>query len=62
VPAELARWAARSAWWCAAGMGEAGKQFRRVNGHMHLRALRDTLEKITQPVGATGHTDTVSAA
>ena len=34
----------------------------RVNGHMHLRALRDTLERITQPVGATGHTDTVSAA
>jgi hypothetical protein len=28
--------------WCAAGMIEAGKQFRRVNGHMHLRSLRDT--------------------
>ena len=41
--------------WCAAGMVEAGKQFRRVNGHMHLRSLRDTLERITQPVGATGH-------
>src|SRR3954471_18704846 len=27
--------------WCAAGMVEAGKQFRRVNGHLHLRALRD---------------------
>src|SRR3954467_8996424 len=48
--------------WCAAGMVEAGKQFRRVNGHMHLRSLRDTLERITQPVGATGHTDTVTAA
>ena len=24
--------------WCAAGMVEAGKQFRRVNGHMHLRS------------------------
>jgi len=48
--------------WCAAGMVEAGKQFRRVNGHMHLRSLRDTLERSTQPVGATGHTDTVSAA
>ncbi len=48
--------------WCAAGMVEAGKQFRRVNGHMHLRSLRDTLERITQPAGATGHTDTVSAA
>jgi hypothetical protein len=29
--------------WCAAGMVEAGKQFRRVNGHLHLRSLRDTL-------------------
>jgi transposase-like protein len=48
--------------WCAAGMVEAGKQFRRVNGHMHLRSLRDTLERITQPVGATSHTDTVTAA
>jgi putative transposase len=48
--------------WCAAGMVEAGKQFRRVNGHMHLRSLRDTLEKVTEPVGATGHTDTVTAA
>jgi putative transposase len=48
--------------WCAAGMIEAGKQFRRVNGHMHLRSLRDTLEKVTQPVGATGHDETVNAA
>jgi putative transposase len=48
--------------WCAAGIVEAGKQFRRVNGHMHLRSLRDTLEKVTEPVGATGHTDTVTAA
>ena len=23
--------------WCAAGMVEAKKQFRRVNGHLHLR-------------------------
>jgi putative transposase len=30
--------------WCAAGMGEAKKQFRRVNGHLHLRALRDALD------------------
>ena len=28
--------------WCAAGMLEAGKQFRRVNGHLHLPALRST--------------------
>ena len=31
--------------WCAAGMVEAGKQFRRVNGHLHLRSLRDTLDE-----------------
>ena len=48
--------------WCAAGMVEAGKQFRRVNGHMHLRSLRDTLEKVTAPVGVTGHDETVNAA
>jgi hypothetical protein len=29
---------------------------------MHLRSLRDTLERVTQPVGATGHTDAVTAA
>ena len=48
--------------WCAAGMVEASKQFRRVNGHMHLRSLRDTLEKVTQPVGAAAHNDSVTAA
>jgi putative transposase len=36
--------------WCAAGMVEAGKQFRRVNGHLHLPALRAALEA---EVGAT---------
>jgi putative transposase len=25
--------------WCAAGMVEAGKQFRRVNGHVHVKTL-----------------------
>jgi putative transposase len=30
--------------WIAAGMGEARKQFRRVNGHLHLPALRATLD------------------
>jgi len=30
--------------WCAAGMVEASKQFRRVNGFMHLPALRQALE------------------
>jgi transposase-like protein len=48
--------------WCAAGMVEAGKQFRRVNGHMHLRSLRDTLARVTETVGATGHDETVNAA
>ncbi len=30
--------------WCAAGMGEAAKQFRKVNGFLHLPALRKTLD------------------
>jgi putative transposase len=37
--------------WCAAGMVEAAKQFRRVNGHLHLPALRATLE--AEVAGAT---------
>ena len=48
--------------WCAAGMVEAGKQFRKVNGHLHLRTLRDTLNKVTEPIGATSHDETVNAA
>ena len=48
--------------WCAAGMIEAGKQFRRVNGHLHLQSLRDTLERLTQLVGSTGHDEDVQAA
>ncbi len=31
--------------WCAAGMNEAAKQFRRVNGYLHLPALRVALNK-----------------
>jgi putative transposase len=31
--------------WIAAGMGEARKQFRRVNGHLYLPALRATLDQ-----------------
>jgi putative transposase len=31
--------------WCAAGMIEAKKQFRRVNGHLHLRSLRTALNQ-----------------
>jgi len=34
--------------WCAAGMIEAGKQFRRVNGHLHLPKLRAALERALQ--------------
>lgn len=48
--------------WCAAAMVEADKQFRRVNGHMHLRSLRDTLNRVTETVGTTGHDETVQAA
>jgi transposase-like protein len=48
--------------WCAAGMIEAGKQFRRVNGHLHLRTLRDTLERVTETVDATRHDGAVNAA
>jgi len=49
--------------WCAAGMVEAGKQFRRVNGHLHLASLRATLEReAAETVGATYHDDLVSVA
>jgi putative transposase len=30
--------------WVAAGMVEAAKQFRRINGYLHLPALRAALE------------------
>src|SRR3954452_7901058 len=50
--------------WCAAGMVEAGKQFRRVNGHLHLRPLRTALEQHvgTADVGPADYDHTVSAA
>lgn len=50
--------------WCAAGMIEASKQFRRVNGHLHLPALRVALDEyvVSQTVGAVRHDDTVIAA
>ena len=49
--------------WCAAGMVEAGKQFRRVNGHLHLPALRTALERESaQSVGPVVHNDQVNAA
>jgi putative transposase len=36
--------------WVAAGMGEAAKQFRRVNGHLHLPALRGALDESIKAV------------
>ena len=50
--------------WCAAGMLEASKQFRRVNGHLHLPALRAALERHVgvESVGADCNTQDVSAA
>ena len=49
--------------WCAAGMIEAGKQFRRVNGHLHLPTLRAALERESaEPVGPVVHNDEVSAS
>jgi transposase-like protein len=49
--------------WCAAGMVEAGKQFRRVNGHLHLPTLRAALEcEAAKHVGPVVHNDQVSAA
>ncbi|MGW4426655.1 IS256 family transposase, partial [Streptosporangium sp. NPDC004631] len=35
--------------WCAAGMAEASKQFRRVNGFLHLPKLRVALERHVTP-------------
>ncbi len=50
--------------WCAAGMVEASKQFRRVNGHLHLPTLRAALERRVgaETVGADCNTQNVSAA
>ena len=46
--------------WCAAGMLEAGKQFRRVDGHMHLRALRAELQRVTVEADAPDRQMTLS--
>ena len=35
--------------WIAAGMGEAATQFRRVNGYLHLPALRAALDATVTP-------------
>ena len=50
--------------WCAAGMVEASSQFRRVNGHLHLAALRAALERhvAADAVRADCNTQDVSAA
>ena len=50
--------------WCAAGLVEAGKQFRRVNGHLHLPVLRAALQRhvAEQSVGADRHDETVNVA
>lgn len=50
--------------WCAAGMLEASKQFRRVNGHLHLPALRAALERhvAAETVTPDCNTQAVSAA
>jgi transposase-like protein len=50
--------------WCAAGMIEARGQFRRVNGHLHLPALRATLDAhvAAETVGTVRHDEPVIAA
>jgi putative transposase len=50
--------------WCAAGMIEATTQFRRVNGHLHLRSLRTALERHvpTENVSVNEHNHISNAA
>ena len=50
--------------WCVAGMVAAGKQLRRVNGHLHLRAVRAALDRhvVADNVGTASNNDTVTAA
>jgi transposase-like protein len=50
--------------WCAAGMIEARGQFRRVNGHLHLPALRTALDAhvAAETVGVIRHDEPVIAA
>jgi hypothetical protein len=42
--------------WCAAGMHEAATQFRRVNGYLHLAALRVALDRHFETVTPTRET------
>ena len=50
--------------WCAAGMIEAARQLRRVNGHLHVPALRAALERhvAEQNVSTDRQDDNVNAA
>lgn len=49
--------------WCAAGMVGAGKPLRRVNGHLHLPALRAAVEReVTEAVGPLVRDDLVNVA
>jgi putative transposase len=49
--------------WCAAGMREAGEQFRRVNGHLHLAKLRAALDaEIAETVAPVVQDEDVVAA
>ena len=49
--------------WCAAGTLEAGHQFRRVNGHLHLPALRAALDAcFTENASAACQDEIVRAA
>ena len=49
--------------WCAAGMLEAGHQFRRVNGHLHLPRLRAALDAhFTENVTAASQNEDQKAA
>ena len=48
--------------WCAAGMLEAGHQFRRVNGHLHLPKLRAALEAHFKNVSAARQNEDPKAA
>jgi len=50
--------------WCAAGMIQARGQFRRVNGHLHLPALRAALDAhvAAQTAGTVHQDDNMIAA
>jgi transposase-like protein len=48
--------------WCAAGMVEAGHQFRRVHGHLHLPKLRAALDAHFRNVTAVSQHEDQKAA